>query len=230
MATHHHHPQRISLIIRHLRPSLARRRALTTSAPASAPPIPVPIRPEVSDPVPSTPTCPPSRCPCAAMPSGLAIDYERPLYGTMPPYAQHVVVRTGQDDWPSRIEDEDGGVEGTRMNFARSLKGLVGRGGKLFDVCTLDSLCLLVVQLIRSRGADARQGLAPKTHPHYQFFPFGTSGSGLYFRKCLPTRSACAKDTPYARSSRGLCIPISKLKECYCPEDAGEKGGTEICF
>lgn len=56
----------------------------------------------------------------------------------MPPYAQHVVVRTGRDDWGSKIEDEDVSVEGTGMNFARSLKELVGRGGKYFDVCTLD--------------------------------------------------------------------------------------------
>lgn len=51
----------------------------------------------------------------------------------MPPYAQHVVVRTGRDDWGSKIEDEDVGVEGTAVNFARSLKGLVGRGGRFFD-------------------------------------------------------------------------------------------------
>ena len=69
------------------------------------------------------------------MPSGLDIDYGRPLDGTMPPYVQHVVVRTGRDDWGSRIEDEDGSVEGIGMNFARSLRGLVGRGGKFFDVC-----------------------------------------------------------------------------------------------
>lgn len=69
------------------------------------------------------------------MPSGLAIDRERALNGTMPPYAQHVVVRTGRDDWGNRIEDEGESVEGTGMNFARSLKGLVGRGGRFFNVC-----------------------------------------------------------------------------------------------
>lgn len=56
--------------------------------------------------------------------------------GTMPPYAVHVVVRTGREDWGRRIEDEDG--EGA--NFARSLKGLVGPGGKFFDVC-VDIYC-----------------------------------------------------------------------------------------
>ena len=50
----------------------------------------------------------------------------------MPPYAQHVVVRTGKDDWASRIEEEEAG---TGVNFARGLKELVGRGGRFFDVC-----------------------------------------------------------------------------------------------
>ena len=72
------------------------------------------------------------------MPSGMDIDHERPLSGLVPRYVQHVVVRTGRDDWGSKIEDEDVGVGGTGMNFARSLKGLVGRGGKFFDVCMLD--------------------------------------------------------------------------------------------
>ena len=51
----------------------------------------------------------------------------------MPPYVQHVVIRTGKGDWSSKIEDEmevEGGV-----NFARGLKRLVGRGGRLNDVC-----------------------------------------------------------------------------------------------
>lgn len=68
------------------------------------------------------------------MPEGLDIDRGRALMGTMPRYAKHVVVRTGRDDWGRRIEDEDVKGEGG-VNFARSLKGLVGAGGKFFDVC-----------------------------------------------------------------------------------------------
>ena len=67
------------------------------------------------------------------------------MNGTMPPYAQHVVVRTGRNDWGAKIEDEDYSAVGTGMNLARSLKGLVGRGGKFFDVCTLHSFVLLIV-------------------------------------------------------------------------------------
>ena len=67
------------------------------------------------------------------MPSGLAIDHEKPLSGTMPPYAQHVVIRTGKNDWSSKIEDEPDMVG--RVNFARELKMLVGRDGRFHDVC-----------------------------------------------------------------------------------------------
>ena len=68
------------------------------------------------------------------MPSGLDIDHEKPLSGTMPPYVQHVVIRTGKNDWSSKIEDEpDTDIGGA--NFARELKMLVGRGGKFHDVC-----------------------------------------------------------------------------------------------
>ncbi len=51
----------------------------------------------------------------------------------MPPYAQHVVIRTGKNDWSSKIEDEPDMVGG--VNFARELKQLVGRGGRFHDVC-----------------------------------------------------------------------------------------------
>lgn len=89
----------------------------------------------------------------------------------MPPYAQHVVVRTGRDDWGSRIEDEDAGVEGTGMNFARSLKGLVGRGGKFFDVCMLGFLYIRSSKDDTEQRADACRILARKTHPYNQFLP-----------------------------------------------------------
>ncbi len=54
----------------------------------------------------------------------------------MPPYAQHVVIRTGRNDWSSKIEDEPDMVGESMggVNFARELKGLVGRGGKFHDV------------------------------------------------------------------------------------------------
>jgi len=66
------------------------------------------------------------------MPKGLDIDHKKQLFGTVPPYTHHVVIRTGRDDWSSRIEDEK---DGERVNFAKALKGLVGPGGKYHDVC-----------------------------------------------------------------------------------------------
>lgn len=68
------------------------------------------------------------------MPEGLEIDHSRSLEGTMSPYAQHLLISTGQSDWKSRIEDEKdspaawGGLVG-------EVKALLGRGGEFFDVC-----------------------------------------------------------------------------------------------
>lgn len=64
------------------------------------------------------------------MPEGLPIDYEKPLNGTMAAYAQQVLICTGQDDWLSKIEEENGGD-----NLAADLKELLGRGGEYSDVC-----------------------------------------------------------------------------------------------
>ena len=89
------------------------------------------------DHLPSIPTSPPATCACLPMPEGLAIDYERQMSQTMPPYAQHVVIRTGRNDWSSRIEDEATTLETDRPgggNLARDLKRLVGRGGKYHNV------------------------------------------------------------------------------------------------
>ena len=55
---------------------------------------------------------------------------------TMPPYARHVVIKTGRNDWSSKIEDESDtlGEQIGGGNLARSLKALVGRGGSFHDV------------------------------------------------------------------------------------------------
>lgn len=64
------------------------------------------------------------------MPEGLEIDHSTPLNGTMAPYAEQVLICTGQRDWKSRIEDENDGD-----NLAADLKELLGRGGIYSDVC-----------------------------------------------------------------------------------------------
>ena len=63
------------------------------------------------------------------MPEGLDIDRTTPLNGAITGYAEHVLVCTGRDDWPSRIEEENSGD-----NLAADLKELFGRGGRLSDV------------------------------------------------------------------------------------------------
>lgn len=63
------------------------------------------------------------------MPEGLTIDYKTNLNGLISNYAQHVLICTGKDDWPSKIEEDNSGD-----NLAADLKELVGRGGVYNDV------------------------------------------------------------------------------------------------
>jgi hypothetical protein len=63
------------------------------------------------------------------MPDGLEIDTKTTLNGLVPNYAQHVVICTSQDDWTSRIEEENSGD-----NLAADLRELLGRGGIYNDV------------------------------------------------------------------------------------------------
>lgn len=63
------------------------------------------------------------------MPEGLAIDHKTNLNGLISNYAQHVLICTGKDDWPSKIEEDNSGD-----NLAADLKELIGRGGVYNDV------------------------------------------------------------------------------------------------
>ncbi len=62
------------------------------------------------------------------MPAGLPIDHKTRLSGLIGAYNEHVLVCTGADDWPSRIEDAHSGD-----NLAADLKELFGRGGAYSD-------------------------------------------------------------------------------------------------
>ena len=72
--------------------------------------------------------CPPATCSCRETPLGLDIDYQKPLGGTVPSYAQHVVVSTGRSNWPSKIEDD------TELPLVTALKTKLGRDGKFSNV------------------------------------------------------------------------------------------------
>jgi hypothetical protein len=63
------------------------------------------------------------------MPNGLEIDYKGKLNGVITAYREHVLICTGKDDWPSRIEEDNSGD-----NLAADLKELFGRGGVYSDV------------------------------------------------------------------------------------------------
>lgn len=62
------------------------------------------------------------------MPSGLDIEQEQNLNGSLASYAEQVLISTGKEDWTSKIEDEED------AGFLRLLKGMLGRGGKFADV------------------------------------------------------------------------------------------------
>ncbi|KUI52773.1 Altered inheritance of mitochondria protein 32 [Cytospora mali] len=80
---------------------------------------------------PTVPTCPPSRSECVAtppMPDGLDIDHKGNLNGLISNYNEQVLICTGKEDWPSRIEDDNSGD-----NLAADLKELFKRGGVYSD-------------------------------------------------------------------------------------------------
>jgi hypothetical protein len=48
--------------------------------------------------------CPEPSCQCRPTPSGLKIDRETRLNGSIAAYDEHIVVSTGKSDWASKIE------------------------------------------------------------------------------------------------------------------------------
>ncbi|KAK5108089.1 hypothetical protein LTR62_008806 [Meristemomyces frigidus] len=85
--------------------------------------------PFTAPPVPVIDHCPSPTCQCRASPAGLDIEREQNLNGSMPTYAEQIILSTGRSDWPSRIEEE----ESKDGAFVRQLKGLLLKGGKYAD-------------------------------------------------------------------------------------------------
>ncbi|KAH6840968.1 Sucrase/ferredoxin-like-domain-containing protein [Chaetomium sp. MPI-CAGE-AT-0009] len=90
-----------------------------------------PLATKSPPPFPTTPTCPAPTCPCAPspeLPEEFPIDRKASLNRLISNYAQHVLVCTGKDDWPSRIEEDNAGD-----NLVADLRELIGPKGKFSD-------------------------------------------------------------------------------------------------
>ncbi|KAK4138626.1 Sucraseferredoxin-like protein [Trichocladium antarcticum] len=120
---------------------------------------------------PTTPTCPAPTCACAPtpeLPPGLPIDHKAPLHGLISNYAQHVLVCTAKDDWPSRIVDDNGGD-----NLAADLSELVGRGGKFSD--PFHNISILNSSFPSSPAPPQRRDLQTNSVyllPQFKYVPF----------------------------------------------------------
>lgn len=115
---------------RHLQPVA---RSFTTSVRRThASKIRIPFAPP---PVPVIESCPVPTCQCRESPSGLDIERESNINGSMASYGEQVLISTGREDWKSKIEDEEDAV------LVRQLKKFLLRNGKYADVCGQDYCC-----------------------------------------------------------------------------------------
>jgi hypothetical protein len=115
--------------------------------------IEIPFQPP---PVPVIESCPVPTCQCRQMPEGLQIEQEQNINGSMPAYAQQVLVSTGRNNWASKIEDDEGNP------VARRLKSFLGRGGKYSNVRA--TVCILT---LRQRRTNRKIAIS-QCH-HHQF-------------------------------------------------------------
>lgn len=111
-------------------------------------------------PVPVIEACPSPTCPCRETPSGLDIERESNISGSMASYAEQVLICTGRDDWKSKIEDDEDAV------LVRQLKGFLTRGGKYQDVCDV-KLCNCDTC---GRVTDSESIAISQCHDYQQFF------------------------------------------------------------
>lgn len=79
--------------------------------------------------IPTLDECPSPTCQCRETPPGLDIDRESKLNGTMPTYAEQVLISTGRTDWKSRIQEDEDSV------LVNQLNKMIGPKGKFSDVC-----------------------------------------------------------------------------------------------
>ncbi|KAK4159354.1 Sucrase/ferredoxin-like-domain-containing protein [Cladorrhinum sp. PSN259] len=120
---------------------------------------------------PTIPTCPSPTCSCAPTPEfppGFEIDRKTNINGLISNYAQHVLVCTGKDNWPSRIEDDNSGD-----NLAADLRELVGRGGQYSD--PFHNISVLNASFPSSPAPKSRPELQTTSAyllPDFKYVPF----------------------------------------------------------
>jgi hypothetical protein len=111
-------------------------------------------------PVPTIERCPSPTCQCRETPAGLDIEREQGINGSMPAYAEQVLISTGKEDWTSRIEDdEEGGA------FVRQIKSFLGKDGKYSNV----SFQAVVQRIINNTLTNAHPAI-PQCNAHELVF------------------------------------------------------------
>lgn len=114
--------------------------------------------------IPTIAECPSPTCQCRETPVGLDIDRESKLNGTMPAYAEQVIISTGRSDWKSRIQEDQDSV------LVNQMAKFTGPKGKFSDVCdyhqhssmhTMSLTCLLLAipQCIRHQLVNSADAL-----------------------------------------------------------------------
>ncbi|KAH0372851.1 hypothetical protein KCU65_g951, partial [Aureobasidium melanogenum] len=73
--------------------------------------------------IPTIAECPSPTCQCRETPTGLDIDRDSKLNGTMPAYAEQVIISTGRSDWKSRIQEDEDSVLVNQMAKFTGPKG-----------------------------------------------------------------------------------------------------------
>ena len=124
-------------------------------------------------------SCPAPTCSCRDTPAGLDIDHKTPIANNVAAYSSHLVVSTGQADWPSRIEDSAASSELPWAKLTSDLKSAFGRHGR-YHSATENTL--ITASSFRPLGGDAESGRTILHFPSFQQYSMTTTDSTLSLR------------------------------------------------
>ncbi|KAF1938485.1 hypothetical protein EJ02DRAFT_505414 [Clathrospora elynae] len=130
-----------------------------------------------------TQRCPAPTCECASTPPDLDIDRKSPLLNTMASYSEHVVLCTGQGDWVSNIEQEEGETGG----FVKGLKGVIGKGGVGFD--PFNNILITASSLPKSEKPGATTALLFPSFKRIPHIPHTPDAFSIFATAYLKTRT-----------------------------------------